>query len=136
VQVQRALRDFERRGAQLVAVGQGSEEEAAHYCGQYASGFPCLGDPSRASYELLGLKRGGWWSIVVKPFLTDTRESLRLIRDADLEASRLESTDVLQLGGVAIVDREGVLRFLHVAESTDDMPSNDEILAALDTLSQ
>jgi hypothetical protein len=134
VQVREALPEIERRGAQLVAVGQGTEEEVAHYCGEYASGFPCLGDPSRSSYQLLGLKRGGWWSVVVRPFLTDTRKSLGLIREADLAASRLESTDVLQLGGVAIVDRAGTLRFLHVAESTDDIPANEDILAALDAL--
>ena len=132
--MQEALGEFEKRGARLVAVGQGTEEEAAEYCGRWASGFPCLGDPDRSSYRALDLARGSWWKTVVKPFFTDTRESLRLIRKADLRASQLESSDVLQLGGVAIVDAGGVLRFLHVAETTADMPSNDEILAALDAL--
>lgn len=128
------LAEFEKRGARLVAVGQGSEEETARYCGEYARGFPCLGDPDRSSYRALGLRRGDWWSVVVKPFFTDTRESLRLVRNADLGASQLEASDVLQLGGVAIVDRAGVLRFLHVAETTADIPSNEEICAALDAL--
>ena len=134
VQVQSGLEEFQRRGVQLVAVGQGTEEEAAHYCGRYSSGFPCLGDPDRSSYRALGLARGEWWSMVIKPFFTDTRESLRLIRQADLRASQLDATDVLQLGGVAIVDRDGVLRFLHVAGTPADIPSNEEIFAALDAL--
>jgi hypothetical protein len=129
------LEEFERRGAQLVAVGQGSEAETARYCSEHAQGFPCLGDPERAGYRALGLARGGWWSTVLKPFVTDTRESLRLVRNADLAASQLESSDVLQMGGVAIVDRDGVMRFLHVAETTADIPSNPEIYAALDGLS-
>lgn len=132
--MQAGLEELKRRGVQLVAVGQGSEEEAAHYCGRYASGFPCLGDPDRSSYRSLGLARGSWWSTVVKPFVTDTRESLRLVRRADLRASQLEATDVLQLGGVAIVDSEGALRFLHVAETPADIPSNEEIFAALDAI--
>lgn len=128
------LEEFRRRGAQLVAVGQGTEDEAEHYCAGYASGFPCLGDPDRSSYRALGLARGDWWSTVVKPFFTETRESLRRVRDADLGASQLRATDVLQLGGVAIVDAAGALRFLHVAETTADIPSNEEIFAALDAL--
>jgi len=134
--VQGALEEFQRRGARLVAVGQGTEDEAAHYCGKYAPGVPCLGDPDRSSYKALGLGRGKWWSMVVTPLWTDTRVAVQRIRRADLRASQLDASDVLQLGGVAIVDREGVLRFLHVAETTDDIPSNDEIFAALDSLSR
>lgn len=134
VQVRRGLEAFQRRGARLVAVGQGNEEEVARYCSRYASGVPCLGDPQRAGYRALALKRGSWWSTVVKPFFTDPRESFRLVRNADLAASQLEASDVLQLGGVAIFDRGGVLRFLHVAETTADIPSNAEICAALDEL--
>ena len=129
------LDEFERRDAQLVAVGQGTEEEAARYCADHARGFPCLGDPKRSGYRALGLARGSWWSTVLKPFLTDTRESFRLVRSADLAASQLESSDVLQMGGVAIVDREGVMRFLHVAETPADIPTNLEIFEALDRLS-
>jgi hypothetical protein len=132
--VQGGLEDFRRRGAQLVAVGQGTEEEAGHHCAKYAAGFPCLGDPGRAGYRAFGLRRGSWWSVVVRPFFADTAESLRLIRRADLAASQLPSSDVLQMGGVAIVDRAGRLRFLHVAQTTADLPSNAEICEALDRL--
>jgi hypothetical protein len=132
--VQAGLAEFERRGAQLVAVGQGSGQETAHYCGQIAKGFPCLGDPERAGYRELGLRRGSWWTTVLKPFVTEPRESFRLVRSADLAASQLEASDVLQMGGVAVVDTKGVLRALHVAETTADMPTNDEIFAALTRL--
>ena len=132
--MRRGLAEFQRRGARLVAVGQGSEEEVVRYCAPFVSGFPCLGDPQHAGYRALALKRGSWWATVVKPFFTEPRESFRLVRNADLAASQLASSDVLQLGGVAIVDRAGVLRFLHVAQTTADIPSNDEICAALDSL--
>ena len=132
--MQGGLEEFRRRGVQLVAVGQGSEDEVAHYCGKHASGFPCLGDPDRSGYRALGLRRGSAWSIMMKPFFTDPLESLRLIGSADLKASQLKSSDVLQMGGVAIVDSTGTLRFLHVAEATADMPSNDEIFTALERL--
>ena len=128
------LAEFERRGARLFAVGQGSEAEVVRYCTPLASGVTCLGDPERAGYRALALQRGSWWTTVVKPFLTDPAESFRLVRNADLAASRLAASDVLQLGGVAIVDGAGVLRFLHVAQTTADIPSNAEICAALDEL--
>ena len=67
--MQAGLEEFQRRGVQLVAVGQGTEEEAAHYCGRYSSGFPCLGDPDRSSYRALGLVRSEWWSMVVVPLI-------------------------------------------------------------------
>jgi hypothetical protein len=132
--VQEGLEEFQRLGAKLVAVGQGTEEEAAHYCGKVASGFPCVGDPQRSGYRAFALRRGTWWGSVLKPFVTATRESLRLVRSADLAASQLDSSDVLQMGGVAIVDEDGVLRALHVAETTADMPSNAEIFTALAAL--
>ena len=134
MQVQADLEEFDRRGVRLVAVGQGTGDEAAHYCGKLGASFPCLGDPDRSAYQGLALRRGTWWSVVGKALLTQPAETIRRIRDADLEAARLAATDVLQLGGVAIVEQGGTMRFLHVAESPDDIPPNAEIFSALDQL--
>ena len=132
--MQKNLEEFQRRDVAVVAIGQGTGEQAAHYCGRANAGFPCLGDPERQGYRSLGLSRGTWWSVVFRALVTRPIDTLGQIAKADLAASRLEASDVLQLGGVAIVAKGGRLRFLHVAESPEDIPSNDEIFGALDLL--
>ena len=57
-----------------------------------------------------------------------------IFKGADLKASASPRSDVQRLGGVAIVDREGTLRYLRRAERSDDQPPNAELLAALDRL--
>ena len=44
-----------------------------------------------------------------------------------MKGAQLDSTDVLQLGGIAIVDREGTLRGMHRAQSPEDMPPAREV---------
>ena len=44
----------------------------------------------------------------------------------------LTSSDVMRLGGVALVDKGGTFRFVHRAEEPSDIPSNAEMLAAFD----
>ncbi len=132
--MQKGIEGFRGRGVQIIAIGQGTGDEAAHYCGKAGAEFPCLGDPHRESYASLGLQRGTWWNIVMKDLLLDPVETVKLIMKADLKAAALPASDPLQLGGVTIVDAEGTLRYRHVAQKTADMPSNEEIFAALDQL--
>lgn len=70
----------------------------------------------------------------MKDLIVHPVESITLIKQADLKAAALKASDPLQLGGMAIVDRSGTLRYRHIAETTDDMPSNEEILHALEEL--
>lgn len=132
--MQADLGEFRRRNVAVVAIGQGTGEQAAHYCNRAQAGFPCLGDPARSGYRALGLARGSWWSVVLRALVTRPVDTLRQIAKADLAASRLEASDVLQLSGVAIVAQGGELRFLHVAESPEDIPANREIFRALDLM--
>ena len=71
---------------------------------------------------------------MLRSLVTRPVETLRRIGDADLSAAQLPASDVLQLGGVAIVDAGGTLRYLHVAESPEDIPPNSEVFGALDRL--
>ncbi len=68
--MQADLGEFERRGVRVVAVGQGTAEEAAHYCEKAGAGFPCVGDPRREGYRALALPRGTWWSVVLRSLVT------------------------------------------------------------------
>ena len=126
--------EFERRGVQVVAVGQGTGNEAHGFCSEWQVGIPCLGDPERTTYQEYGLQRGSWWSVVVRSLFTRPLHTLRLLFDADLDGIRLSSTDLLQLPGVAIVEWGGTLRSIHIAAQPEDMPTPSEVCGALDRL--
>jgi len=134
VQVQRDLEAFRRRGARVVAIGMGTGAEAAAAAGRLGLGFPLLGDPGHAAYAALDLGRDGWWGLLVRPFLESPVEAARTLAEADLRASASPRSDVKRLGGAAIVDRRGVVRYLHRARRTDDLPPNEALLDALDRL--
>ncbi len=127
VEVQEQLPEFERRGLQVVAVGQATGNEAQSFCQKWGVGYPCLGDARRQGYEALELSRGNWWNVVVRGILTRPINTLSLIAKADMKGAQLDSTDVLQLGGIGIVDRDGRLRGVHRAKSPEDMPPALEV---------
>jgi hypothetical protein len=129
--VQGRLAEFERRGARVVAVGQGTGAEAAAAARRHGITYPVLGDPGHESYRRLGLRRTGWWGLTLAPFLEDLRGSFENLRRADLAASRNPRSDVRRLGGALVVDAEGRVRFLHRSQSTTDVPKTDALLAAL-----
>jgi hypothetical protein len=96
--------------------------------------YPLLGDPDHAGYDAFGLARDGWFNLIGRPLLERPVSAIRDIAGADLKASASPRSDVQRLGGVGIVDRAGVLRWLHRAERSDDLPPNARLLAALDAL--
>jgi hypothetical protein len=132
--VRRHRDEFRARGVEVVAVAQGTGEEAARFCRAQGVESPCLGDPGREAYAAFGLPRDAWWNVTAKPFLEDPKLAWSRIRHASLKGSLMRHSDVLQLGGVAIVDTRGVLRHLHASRRTDDLPPTREVLATLDRL--
>jgi len=129
--VQGRLPEFERLGAQVIAVGQGTGAEAAAAARKHGITYPVLGDPGHASYRTLGLGRTGWWGLTLAPFLEDLRGSWQNLRRADLAASRNPRSDVRRLGGALVVDGSGRIRFVHRSQTTTDVPKTDALLAAL-----
>ena len=132
VEVQGRLAEFEQRGAQVIAVGQGTGAEAAAAARRHRITYPVLGDPGHQSYRTLGLGRTGWWGLTFAPFLEDLRGSWENLRRADLAASRNPRSDVRRLGGALVVDAAGRIRFLHRSQTTTDVPKTDALLAALE----
>lgn len=132
--MQRDLSEFESRDAQMVAIGQGSGEQAAFYCDKAKVTFPCLGDPEREAYRKAGMERGNWWNVAIRNMILNPRESFSQIAEADLRAAALPASDPLQLGGLLIIDSAGCLRFRHLATRPDDLPENPEIWRALDEI--
>jgi hypothetical protein len=129
--VQGRLAEFERRGAQLIAVGQGTGAEAAAAAKRHRITYPVLGDPGHQSYRSLGLGRTGLFGLTLAPFFQDPRGSWENLKRADLAASRSPRSDVRRLGGAMVVDASGRIRFLHRSQTTTDVPKTDALLTAL-----
>ena len=125
--------EIARRGAQVIAIGQGSGEDARTFCAKAGVTFACLGDPARESYRRFDLPRGGWRAIVIDPILVGV-EGVRGLSGVDVRGALLPTSDWFQLGGVAIVDREGILRWVHRARHSADLPAPTAVLGALDAL--
>jgi hypothetical protein len=132
--VQEDLTEFLQRGVQVVAIGQGTGREAERFGRQWGIEFPCLGDPEGASYRAYQMTRGTVWTVALRDIVREPIASMRLMARADLRGARLAASDVLLLGGVAIVGKGGVLRFIHHATKPADIPPNHEVLSALDAM--
>jgi hypothetical protein len=122
---------YRSRGASVVAIGQGTGSQAAGFAREWNVDLPILGDTRGRAYGAYGMHRGSWWTVVLRNLLTRPVETVGLIAEADMKGAALAAADVLRLGGVAIVDRAGALRFLHKAADPADIPANDEIFSAL-----
>jgi peroxiredoxin len=134
VEVQEHYAEIRARGAEVVAVAQGSGEESARFCRMMKIGYACLGDPEKALYRGFSLPRDGWWNVTLQPFLDEPRVAFERIRRASLKGSLMRHTDVLQLGGTVVVDGRGIVRYLHRSRRTDDHAPIAEVIAALDAL--
>ncbi len=128
--------EFEARGAALVAIGQGTGRRTQSFCSKLQVGYPCLGNPDRSSYEAFGFPRGSWGDVMWKPLLSDPVKGIRRVFQADAAGARLETSDVKQLGGVAIVSAEGRIRYRYRQRTSGDLPEVAELLDALERLAQ
>ena len=126
------LPELERRNVALIAIGQGTGAEAAGYMRKWELDLTCLGDVSGRAYAGFGMLRGNAWTVMLRSMLTDPIKSLGLTLKADFSGMMLAASDVLRLGGVAIIEAGGALRFIHRAEDPSDNPTNQELIAALD----
>ncbi len=134
MQVQEDLAGFAERDAGIVAVGQGTGAEAAQYMEKWSVALRCFGDTTAAAYKAFGLTRGSPWSVMFRGMVTQPFEALKAISGADLSGALLASSDVMRLGGVAIVGAGGELHEIHRAADPTDIPTNDEVFAKLDKL--
>jgi hypothetical protein len=131
--MQRDYAAIQARGAQVVAIGQGTAEEAAGYCNGIGAAYPCLGDPRKDGYKAFGLRRGGLREILLEP-LRAGNQAVRQGHRVSIRGSLMRHSDWFQLPGVAIVDRGGVLRYLYRSRHAGDLPPQSAILDALESL--
>jgi len=118
---------IEAAGARLVFIGNGDPAHARNFKERWVPDCEVLTDPSTASYALLGARRGAWavWSPRLWP------AGLRAIRGG-FRQSRTQGHAYL-LGGVAILDSGGVVRWRYLSRFAGDHPEPRKIVAALES---
>jgi hypothetical protein len=117
--------EIEAAGARLVFIGNGNVAFAKHFKETLVPDCEVLTDPSTASYALLGARRGIWLTLSPRSL----RASLRALRRGFMQ-SRTQG-HAYQLGGVAIVDSTGAVRWRFLSRFAGDHPAPAEIVAAL-----
>jgi len=123
-QLRRAAPEIEAMGARVVGVATGNASQAQHLIEQGVP-FPLLLDPERTLYRTLGLEHIRWWRWV------QPRTWRLFLRSAGRARQGRPSGDVRQTPGVAIIDTERRLRWLHRGTTLGDYPPLTGVLEAL-----
>lgn len=127
-QLRHRQNDFKGLGARIVTISFGPASKAAAWLAETQSPFPLLVDAQRETYAAFGMRRsmrGSW-----------TLETVRRYRQLMKEGHRWRGIqgDSLQLGGDAIVDAAGIVRFLAPSKTPVDRPSVEHLLAVFSRL--
>ena len=128
--------NFVERGANVVVIGQGSPAQAQHFTMIYRLPFPVLADPRREAYAAWGLGEGTWGelakpSVGVHMMQQAARGNFPGIGD-HVRGLVGAGASLKQFGGTFVVDRDGMIRYAHVATPIYKVPTIDELQAALD----
>lgn len=118
-------REIESAGARLVFIGNGATAFAREFRDTFVPDCEVLTDPSAASYALFGARRGIW--VTLSPMSWPA--GLRALRRGFMQSS--SRGHAYQLGGVAIVDSGGLVRWSYMSRFAGDHPAPSEILARL-----
>jgi prostamide/prostaglandin F2alpha synthase len=126
----RARKQFESAGVNLVLIGQLTPRHAAHFRRRQGVGLPVLADENRESYKAAGAKKATMSEllgpkVVAKGFLTTARTHQVQGRTLGHPA---------QLGGAMVIAPSGEIVWSHMAEDASDNASPEEILKAIGTV--
>jgi peroxiredoxin len=134
VQLHRSRKKFDKAGARLVAIGQGTPEQAAGFKEDQGVEIPLLVDPDRASYQAAGAKVATMYELlgprVIARALAWTITSRWRLGSIAVHQGRPVDHPA-QLGGVLVVARDGSVRYAHMSEDASDNPPVSEVLAAV-----
>lgn len=110
----------------VAAVGNGTAAMAADFVAQFSVPFPVFTDPSRASYQTLGLRRGLGLNLQL------AKNGMRAYK-AGFRQGRTQG-DPLQQGGVVVMDAQDRVTWLHVDSGAGDHAPMDALRDAVAAL--
>ena len=119
---------LEAVGARVIAVGTGSAAQA-HRLMEGGIPFACLVDPEARLHEALGIGRVSWRTVLAPAtYLNYWRAWRRGARQGRVTG------DPRRLSGVAVIDREGRLRWRYAARAIGDYPPIARVLTEVKRL--
>ena len=130
-QLRQARSGYERRAVRCFVVTTGTPEHTREFCGARQVPFTCLVDyPGEPAYAAFGLEKASLFRL----FGPSLPRSVWRVLTRFREVSMPESGDVYQMSGAFVLDRTGVVRFVHRSAYPTDHPSDEQIWACLDSL--
>jgi peroxiredoxin len=123
--------EFLERGASVVAIVPYDAAAAAKFARAQRLPFPLLADPGLSAYYAFGLENGSLHEVSgPQVLLRQAAETLR----GNLAYINPLGVSIRQLGGLFIVDTQGLARLCHVARPIYNYPPLERYLAVFDEL--
>lgn len=116
--------EFEKKGANVVAIGLGLPMMAQDFKEQFRVPFPVLVDTKKNTYRLMTAAKAGLMQLIGPKQLI---AGLKMRR----QGFSLPKQDPNQLGAALVVGKGGKLLFKHLARDAADHPPVDALLGAL-----
>lgn len=120
------VHEFTSMSVNLAMVGMGTPEAAARFTARYAPNIRLIVDRKKETYRAFGLRRGSVGDVVGPKVWLPGVKAL-----ATGQVVRKPRQDPYQLGGAAVVDTSGEIRYAYRAATSADHPSIDELVAVL-----
>lgn len=118
--------DLRSAGADVVAIGMGTEAQAAHFKETEDIPFELLVDRRKETYRALDLKRTSLYNLIGPPVWI--RFGKALLKG---KTSGKPNQDPYQLGGTVVVRPGGAVAFIHRSENITDNYPVEQILSHL-----
>lgn len=128
-QLERHHDELRVAGLSVAAIGIGEPRHAQRYCGSLAPSIPCFCNRTLEAYRAFGLKEGGLWQLLGPQVIA---ASARVAARGIVQGRR--TGNALMLGGVFVIDAQGVVRFARYDEYAGDHPSFTDVLNAVKRL--
>lgn len=124
-------RQDELGDSEVVVVTFANPRVLRGYRKRFADPFTVVSDEERLTYQALGFGRGAFWRVwgwkAAKKYVGLLRRGHKLEKGEP-------QADTRQLGGNALIDRDGRLAWIYAGAGPDDRPSVDELVAAVRSL--
>ena len=126
MQLRRDQQQYQDAGLRIVLIGLGMPEKAREFKQELDLPFTVLCDPAKQSYSAFGLTRRLNLLRELRP-----QSAARFVTDIRQHGGASTEQDMLQLGGVFVVDRAGVVRFAFAALRASDQPAMADVLRSV-----
>ena len=124
-EIRDALPKFEQFGVNVMCVVQGDKKEAKEFSGPLGAEGLTIPDPLRRSYQMMGFERAPLTSVLFPS--SEVRYRRREARSKGFKKNWGKTfrynSDPLQLPGAALVDRNGIVRWIYRGSHSGDTPT-------------